>query len=85
MPASRKLGAAQAEALLKQADALIVAKGQRVDRFTVGEVALSELLPRLLGPTGNLRAPCLRITRGSQTTLLVGFDLVSYQELLVAR
>jgi hypothetical protein len=32
----------------------------------------------LLGPTGNLRAPTLRIGR----TLLVGFDEATYREVL---
>lgn len=36
------------------------------------------LLALLLGPTGNLRAPTIRVGR----TLMVGFDEVEYDKLL---
>ncbi len=38
----------------------------------------AELLKHLLGPTGNLRAPTLRVAK----TLLVGFNEECYAEVL---
>jgi len=41
--------------------------------------AAEELASLLLGPTGNLRAPALRLGR----TLIVGFDEPMYRKLLL--
>ena len=70
VPASRKLQAKDAKALLKKASKLIVAKGKKVSEFTAGPRASNDAVNAMLGPTGNLRAPT--IVRGK--TVLVGFN-----------
>ena len=75
-----RLGLKDALALLEGADVLYAAKGKNVDRLDlrVGppEKAVVERL--MLGPTGNLRAPTLRVGR----TVLVGFDEETYRKVL---
>ena len=73
--ASNKLGRSDAAALVKSAKKVIVAKGKKVQSFPGGKAA-KEIVDALLGPTGNLRAPTLRVGK----TLLVGFDESSYSE-----
>jgi len=65
-------------ALAGEMDEIYVAKGKRVVHVDLkadrpDDKALAELL---LGPTGNLRAPTLRIER----TLVVGFDEATYKK-----
>lgn len=64
--------------LLKGVDKLVAAKGKKVEVFDLKKDRPTdeELLARLMGPTGNLRAPTARI--GS--TLVVGFNEDIYQE-----
>lgn len=66
--------------MLKGADVLIAARGKKVERLDLGaekpDKATVERL--MLGPTGNLRAPTLRVGR----TLLVGFDEQTYRKVL---
>ena len=62
-------------ALLGQVDEVWVAKGKRVDHFNLKQDQPASVAPFLLGPTGNLRAPILRIGR----KLLVGFDEDTYR------
>ena len=69
VPASKKLQADDARALLGDASKLIVAKGKKVTEFSAKTVT-DEAVSAMLGPTGNLRAPTLRIGK----TLLVGFN-----------
>jgi hypothetical protein len=69
--------------LAKQADTIYAAKGKMVVRIDMkkdkpGEETLARLL---LGPTGNLRAPTLRVGR----TLIVGFEQGMYETLLQTR
>lgn len=45
-------------------------KGKRVKEFVVSESGSDEIIDAMLGPTGNLRAPMLRIGH----TILVGFN-----------
>ena len=61
-------------------DELYVIKGKRVVHVDLrkGRPDRAALLNLLLGPTGNLRAPTLRKGR----TLLVGFDEVTYRQVL---
>jgi hypothetical protein len=73
--ASKKLGRSDAAALVKSAKKVIVAKGKKVRSFPGGK-ASKEIVDALLGPTGNLRAPTLRVGK----TLLVGFDESSYSD-----
>ena len=67
-------------ALLDGIDTLIAAKGKQVETFDLknDHPGGAALLSRLMGPTGNLRAPTARIGR----TLVVGFSADAYQQLL---
>jgi hypothetical protein len=79
VPASRKLGRADAAALAGKASKVIVAKGKKVSEFTIKGTPADEVVDAMLGPTGNLRAPTLRAGR----TLLVGFDQAQYEKVLL--
>ena len=74
----KKLGRTEALALLKDADHLYAAKGQRVVHLDLRKEKPSDAVELMLGPTGNLRAPTLRRGR----TLIVGFDETTYRVLL---
>ena len=65
--------------MLTDVDEIYSAKGKRVTHVDLRkEKPRNEvLLSLLLGPTGNLRAPTLRLGR----TLLVGFDKVTYEKM----
>lgn len=71
-PASRKLGLSDALALVEQADRLVVAKGKKLTVLDLGAESPTEdaVAKLMLGPTGNLRAPTLRVGR----TLVVGYN-----------
>ena len=72
-PASAKLQAGDAAALLGAAERLIAMKGRKVQRFDLRALpaaAREEAVAAMLGPTGNLRAPTIR----SGATLLVGYN-----------
>ena len=77
VPASRKLGRKDAVALVKDAKKVIVAKGKKVQTFPGGK-ASKDVVGAMLGPTGNLRAPTVRVGK----TLLVGFEEATYGEVL---
>lgn len=70
---------ADALALLKGIDKLIVAKGKKIDTFDLKHNRPSDeiLLAHLMGPTGNLRAPTARIGK----VLMVGFSEDAYSQL----
>jgi hypothetical protein len=70
VPASRKLQLKDAELLLKDAATVIVMKGKKVDEFDLRKVVRKEAAQAMLGPTGNLRAPTVRVGK----TFLVGFN-----------
>lgn len=74
----KPLGRTDAEALLKAADEVYVAKGKKVLHFKMKQAAIEEVLAVVLGPTGNLRAPTFR----SGKTLVVGFDEAAYNTVL---
>ncbi len=78
MPASRKLGASEARAIAKQSSKVYVAKGKKLDVFDMRNAKISEVVEKMLGPTGNLRAPMLR--KGKTT--VVGFNDEAYASLL---
>jgi len=80
VPASRKLGRTDAEALARSARKLIVSKGKKIREFEAGKAVSDEAITAMLGPTGNLRAPTVR----SGNTLLVGFNEERYEEVLGA-
>jgi arsenate reductase-like glutaredoxin family protein len=75
VPASRKLRESEARDLAKAASKLIVAKGKKLAEFPAGGGVSDEAISAMLGPTGNLRAPTLRVGK----TLLVGFNEEAYQ------
>jgi hypothetical protein len=63
-------------AVTKDVDEVWVARGTKAVRvdLTASRPPKAELLRLLLGPTGGLRAPTLRVGR----TLLVGFNAEAY-------
>jgi len=75
---ARKVPLKQKEALamLTDVDEVYSTKGKRVTHVDLKKEKPSNetLLSLILGPTGNLRAPTLRVGR----TLLVGFDQATY-------
>ena len=75
VPASRKLGRDDAEALAKKARTVVVAKGKKVETLDPRKEAKA-LADVVLGPTGNLRAPAIRTGK----TWLVGFNEEAYTE-----
>ncbi len=77
VPASRKLGRNDAAALAKAAARVLVAKGKKLDSFKPGGKAPKACVDAMLGPTGNLRAPCLRTGK----TVVVGFNEEVFSEL----
>ena len=77
MPASCKLQADDARDLLKSATRLIVMKGRKVSEFDVSASVAQDAVDAMLGPTGNLRAPTIRV--GS--TYLVGYNDSIYEEI----
>jgi arsenate reductase-like glutaredoxin family protein len=79
VPASRKLGKKDAAELAGAATKLIVAKGKKISEFGAGEKDSREAIEAMLGPTGNLRAPTLRVGK----TVLVGFNEESYSASLL--
>jgi arsenate reductase-like glutaredoxin family protein len=65
--------------MLADVDEVYSAKGKRVTHVNLRKEKPGNetLLSLLLGPTGNLRAPTLRLGR----TLLVGFDQATYEKM----
>jgi arsenate reductase-like glutaredoxin family protein len=79
VPASRKLGLDDGIALLDGMRELVVCKGKQVQRFDLrkGLPDRDTLQKLMLGPTGNLRAPTMKVGK----TVVVGFDEAVYREL----
>jgi arsenate reductase-like glutaredoxin family protein len=75
-----RYGEVEALALLSGIDTLVAAKGKNVETFDLKKNRPDDatLLSKLLGPTGNLRAPTARVGR----TLVVGFNEAAYAEVL---
>ena len=71
-------GAEEALRLARSAERVVVGKGKKVTVFDMKKAPPSdeELLKVILGPTGNLKAPTLRLGR----TLLVGFSEEMYRQ-----
>ena len=74
-PASRKLGEDKARELIAAAETIHIAKGRKLEVFT-GEDKADDFVAKMLGSTGNLRAPTIVVG----ATLLVGFDEQIYRE-----
>lgn len=81
MDAKKKtLGSADARLLLAAVDEVYIAKGKKIVHVNLkkDKPDLDTIVPLMLGPTGNLRAPTLR--KGH--TLIVGFDPAVYGAVL---
>lgn len=78
-----KLDKAHALKLARSAAHVIASKGKRVVIIDIAKDRPkdADLLAIMLGPTGNLRAPTLRVGR----TLLVGFNEDVYRDVLKRR
>ena len=74
-PASRKLQESDSRELLKSASRLIALKGKKVSEFSLAKDVSDEAVAAMLGSTGNLRAPTLRVGK----TLIVGFNEEIFQ------
>jgi hypothetical protein len=74
------MGRKEALKLASMADELYVGKGAKVLHFDLKKEKPNDdvLADALLGPTGNLRAPTIRVGR----TLVVGFDEQTYDKVL---
>ena len=79
VPASRKLGDAEAKKLARAARRVVVAKGKKVSAFEPKGRATRDVVGAMLGPTGNLRAPTIR----AGNTVLVGFNEEAYADALL--
>ncbi len=64
--------------LLKNAKHVSVAKGKKIRTYEPSEQNREELLKDVLGRTGNLRAPALRI----RDDFYIGFNVDMYEELI---
>lgn len=78
LDAKAKWGREDALKLAARASRIVVARGSKVVTFSMTRDRPDEetLLAHLLGPTGRLRAPTLRIGK----TLLVGFNADAYAD-----
>ena len=74
------VSAAKALELAREVDEIVATRGKKVIRLDLRKTRpdTETLKSLLIGPSGNLRAPTLRIGR----TLLVGFDEATYREFL---
>lgn len=58
---------------------MIVAKGKKQEAFKTAGKAPAGVVDAMVGSTGNLRAPCLRVGK----TVLVGFNEEAYSDVLL--
>ena len=74
----QRIGKSELKQLFAGATSLIVAKGKSIQVFDLKKNAPSEeeLAAAVLGPTGNLRAPSIRLG----TSWLIGFNEEAYTE-----
>jgi arsenate reductase-like glutaredoxin family protein len=75
-----KIGPSEALALLKGIDRMLAVKGKKIEVFDLkyDRPKDDELLEKMIGPTGNLRAPTSRIGK----TLVVGYNEEAYRQVL---
>ena len=78
MPSSRKLGRSEALAMVRPAQRLIVAKGKKVATLELQKEPPADdaIAALMLGPTGNLRAPTIRVGQ----TVLVGYNETAFAQ-----
>ena len=74
------MGPKDAMALLEGATELIAARGKKIERIDLrkGRPDKATVARLMIGPSGNLRAPTLRVGK----KILVGFDEESYETVL---
>lgn len=73
-----RLDAAAAWAMLQKAGMITVAKGKAVSALTPQQDGKEAILRQVMGPSGNLRAPTLRVG----DAFVVGFHPDFYQQWL---
>lgn len=78
IPASRKLGESEAKAIAEASSKVYVAKGKKLDVFDMKSAKVGDVAAKMLGPTGNLRAPTMRVGK----TTIVGFNEETFEEVL---
>jgi hypothetical protein len=71
-----KIPAAEAWQLLKSGGTISVARGKKVLQFNPATDDKEEILKRVMGPSGNLRAPTYR----AGDRFIVGFNLDLYTD-----
>jgi len=62
--------------LLKSAASIMTAKGKKVQKFNPESDAKADILKQVMGPSGNLRAPTLRI----KNAFVIGFNKELYEK-----
>lgn len=73
------IGREAAIALARDASEIIAARGKSVQRLSMkSNPSDDEIAALIIGPSGNLRAPTLRVGK----KLLVGFEEATYREVL---
>jgi len=78
VPASRKLSEKEARAIAKTSSKVYVAKGKKLEVFDIKSAKISEVAEKMLGPTGNLRAPTMRVGK----ITVVGFSDEAFETVL---
>jgi len=78
VPASRKLSGTEARAIARASSKVYVAKGKKLDVFDMTSAKISEVTEKMLGPTGNLRAPTMRVGK----ITVVGFSEEAFETVL---
>jgi len=74
--ANKKLQTDDARDIAEASKKMVVMKGKKVTHFDVGASTSDEAVTAMLGATGNMRAPLLRIG----TLVLVGYNDEVYAE-----
>ena len=76
----KRIGPSEVADVVKDADLLLVSKGRSLARYDLKrrDFDRGEMLARMVGPTGNLRAPTLRRDR----LVVVGFHPDALRELV---
>jgi len=69
-----KIYAGRAWEKVEKATSIIVAKGKKIIEFEEVADKHDEILKKIMGPSGNLRAPTLKVGNG----YVVGFNLELY-------
>lgn len=76
-----RMDGAAAWELLREAEKITVAKGKTVSHLNPKQDTKETVLKQVMGPSGNLRAPTLRIN----DTFVVGFHADFYKQWLTGK